>query len=143
MTDTVTTKMLRLPRPNTSTTSGVSATSGMDWLTSASGSSVRPRLRHTVVATANASATASPANIPSSVMGRVSPRASHKLSRLSAAASLVNTCSKTPCGPRRTISDTPSDSKSPMTANHNTKGMASAPARKNQRYSADSASGPA
>ena len=67
VTDTVTTNMAAVPRPNTSTTKGVSATSGIDWLISASGNKLWPRPRNTVVATASTSATARPASMPSSV----------------------------------------------------------------------------
>ena len=65
VTDTVTTSMLTLPRPNTSTTSGVKATSGMDWVTSETGNRVCPSQGQSVPATARMNATANPASMPS------------------------------------------------------------------------------
>lgn len=64
-----------VPRPRISTKSGVSATSGMVWLTSATGKTARAKAGVSRPATASAKPKAIPAAIPASVIGRVSATA--------------------------------------------------------------------
>ena len=75
MTETVIATVTAVPRPSSSTSSGVSATSGMVWLTRATGIRLRATAGLISPRTASPKATASPAAMPARVIGSVSARA--------------------------------------------------------------------
>ena len=81
MTDTVIAMVTATPRPKISTSSGVSATSGMVCVTSAIGISARTIPGLTEPSTARRNATPRPAAMPSTVIGSVSTSAASSRSR--------------------------------------------------------------